>query len=71
VIPSVQYSHEDFREGGRKDDAWTPTLTLSWSPLKFLAFDAVASYTDSSSNIKGSSFDAVTTTVFARLFLNW
>ena len=71
IIPSVQYSHENFQEGGRKDNAWTPTLSVSWSPLKYLAFDAVASYTDSSSNISGSSFEAVTTTVFARLFVNW
>lgn len=71
VIPSVQFSHEEFMEGGRKDDAWTPTVTLSWSPLKYLAFDAVASYTDSSSNLSGSSFEVMTTTVFARLFMNW
>lgn len=72
IIPSVQYSHEDFIDaGGRRDNAWTPTLTVSWQPLDFLAVDAVGSYTDSDSTLAGSNFDALTGTVFLRLFYNW
>ena len=71
VIPSVQFSHEDFTDGQRNDQAWTPTYTMSWQPLDFLAFDAVASYTDSRSNQSENSFDALTGTLFARLFWNW
>lgn len=72
IIPSVQYSHEEFIDaGGRRDNAWTPTLTVSWQPLDYLAVDAVGSYTDSDSTIAGSNFDALTGTVFVRLFYNW
>lgn len=68
VIPSVQYSHEDFARIGRADDAWTPTLTASWQPLKWLAVDLVGSYTDSRSDTPGASFKAMTGTAFIRLF---
>ncbi len=72
IVPSVQYSHEDFTDaGGRRDNAWTPTLTVSWQPLEFLAVDAVGSYTDSDSTLAGSNFDALTGTLFVRLFYNW
>lgn len=71
VIPSVQYSHEHFSQAERRDNAWTPTLTLSWQPLGFLAVDAVASHTDSQSTLRNSSFDALTGTLFVRLFYNW
>lgn len=72
VIPSVQYTNEQFTDaGGRRDNAWTPTLTMSWQPLDYLAVDAVGSYTDSDSTIAGSNFDALTGTVFVRLFYNW
>lgn len=71
IIPSVQYTHEQFVGLVRRDNAWTPTLTLSWQPLDFLAVDAVGSYTDSDSTLQGSNFDALTGTVFVRLFYNW
>jgi hypothetical protein len=71
IIPSVQYSYEDFKKSTRTDKAWTPTLTTSWSPLSFFAVDAVASYTDSASNDAAAEFDAFTGTLFARLFWNW
>jgi hypothetical protein len=71
VIPSIQYSYEDFKKSGRTDKAWTPTLTTSWSPLTFFALDAVGSYTDSASNVGTAEFDAFTATLFARLFWNW
>lgn len=72
VIPSVQYAHEQFIDAaGRRDNAWTPTLTVSWQPLDFLAVDAVGSYTDSDSTLAGSNFDALTSTLFVRLFYNW
>ena len=71
VIPSIQYSHEQFIGQVRRDNAWTPTLTASWQPLKYFAVDAVGSYTDSDSSVKGSTFDALTGSVFLRLFYNW
>jgi len=71
VSPSVQYSYEDFKNSNRVDRAWTPTLSVSWQPLGFLGVDAVVSYTDSSSNVVASEFDALTGTLFARLFWNW
>ncbi|CAN5679072.1 hypothetical protein BH11VER1_BH11VER1_16340 [soil metagenome] len=70
IIPSVQYSRENFSDS-RQDNAWTPTLTASVQPLKWLAVDLVSSYTDSSSNALGSSFNAFTNTAFIRLFWNW
>lgn len=71
MIPSVQYSNEQFIGTVRRDNAWTPTLTMSWQPLDFLAVDAVGSYTDSDSTLTGSNFDALTGTLFVRLFFNW
>jgi hypothetical protein len=71
IIPSVQYSYEEFKNSEREDQAWTPTLTVSWTPLRFFAIDAVTSYTESTSNEDSSEFDAVTGTLFARLFWNW
>lgn len=71
MIPSVQYSHEQFFGTVRHDNAWTPTLTMSWQPLDYLAIDAVGSYTDSDSTLSGSNFDALTGTLFVRLFFNW
>lgn len=71
IIPSVQYSHEQFFGTVRRDNAWTPTLTVSWQPLDYLAVDAVGSYTDSDSTLTGSNFDALTGTLFLRLFFNW
>lgn len=71
IIPSVQYTHEQFIGVTRRDNAWTPTLTVSWQPLDFLAVDAVGSYTDSDSSLQGSNFDALTHTVFLRLFFDW
>lgn len=72
IIPSVQYTHEQFfGVQRRRDNAWTPTLTASWQPLDFLAFDAVGSYTDSDSTLRGASFKALTGTLFARIFFNW
>lgn len=71
VSPSVQYSYEDFKGSGRVDQAWTPTLSVSWQPLDFLGIDAVVSYTDSGSNVAASEFNALTGTLFARLFWKW
>ena len=70
ISPSVQYSRENFSDD-RHDSAWTPTLTASLQPLKWLAVDLVSSYTDSRSDAAGSSFDAFTNTAFIRLFWNW
>lgn len=71
ISPSLQYSHEDFKKSARTDDAWTPTISVSWGPLSFLAFDAVASYTDSESSNAAAEFEAFTSTLFARLFWKW
>lgn len=71
ITPSVQYSVEDFKESDREDTAWTPTLAVSWEPLKFFAIDAVGSYTDSDSSEEFARFDALTGTLFARLFWKW
>jgi hypothetical protein len=71
ISPSVQYSHEDFKKSERMDDAWTPTLAVSWGPLSFFAVDAVASYTDSQSSNAAAEFEAITGTLFARLFWKW
>lgn len=70
IIPSVQYARENFSDG-RHDNAWTPTLTASIQPLKWLAVDLVSSYTDSRSDAAGSSFDAFANTAFIRLFWDW
>jgi hypothetical protein len=71
ITPSVQYSHEEFKKSDRRDTAWTPTLAVSWEPLKFFAIDAVGSYTDSDSSEESARFDAITGTLFARLFWKW
>lgn len=68
VSPSVQFSLEDYAGGGRPDEAWTPTLALTFQPLGFLAVDAVGSYTDSRSDVEGASFTTWTGTLFVRLF---
>ena len=71
VIPSIQYSNEEFVDARRRDEAWTPTMTMSWQPFDFLAIDAITSYTDSQSSQENNSFDAFTGTLFARLFWSW
>lgn len=71
VIPSVQYTIEDFKSSSRQDDSWTPTMTVSWTPLDFLAIDAVVSYTDSRSTDDESEFNAWSETLFVRLFKRW
>jgi hypothetical protein len=68
VSPSVQYSHEEFEDSNRRDDAWTPTLSITYQPFKCLAVDAVGSYTDSRSNADGADFQAWAGTLFLRLF---
>jgi hypothetical protein len=71
LTPSVQYSYEVFKGSDRTDQAWTPTLSASWEPLKFFAMDAVVSYTDSTSDVATAEFEAVAGTLFARLFWKW
>ncbi len=69
--PSVQFSHEAVQGGSRRDNSWTPTASLTYQPLSFLAVDASVSYTDSQSNTQGDSFNALAGTVFVRLFWNF
>lgn len=71
ITPSIQYSIEQFIHVVRTDKIWTPTLTVSWQPLKYLAFDVIGSYTHSASTQEDSSYKVLSTTVFARLFFDW
>lgn len=71
VTPSMQYSIEQFIHVVRTDKIWTPTLTMTWQPLKYLAFDVIGSCTNSISNQDGSSYKVFSGTVFARLFFDW
>ena len=69
--PSVQFSTESNVGVRRFDNAWTPTLAVTFQPLSFLAVDLVGSYTDSASTLDGASFTALTGTAFLRLFYRW
>jgi len=71
LTPSVQYSIEQFIHVVRTDRIWTPTMTATWQPLKYLAFDVIGSYTNSKSTQDGSSYKAFIGTVYARLFFDW
>ena len=71
IIPSLQYSIEKFIHVVRTDKIWTPSLTVTWQPLKFLAFDVIGSYTKSASTQDDSSYRVFSGTVFARLFFDW
>ena len=71
LTPSVQYSIEQFIHVVRTDRIWTPTLTATWQPLKYLAFDVIGSYTNSMSTQDGSSYKVYTGSVYARLFFDW
>ena len=71
IIPSVQYSVEQFIHVVRTDKIWTPSLTVTWQPLKYFAFDVIASYTRSASSQENSSYKVFSGTVFARLFFDW
>ena len=68
LSPSVQFSHETVLGGSRRDNSWTPTASLTYQPLSFLAVDATVSYTDSRSNSQGDNFNALAGTIFVRLF---
>lgn len=71
LTPSVQYSVEQFVHVVRTDTIWTPTMTMTWQPLKHLALDVIGSYTKSSSTQDGSSYRVCSGTVYARLFFDW
>ncbi len=71
LTPSVQYSIEQFIHVVRTDKIWTPTMTVTWQPLKHLAFDVIGSYTKSASTQDDSSYKVYSATVFARLFFDW
>jgi hypothetical protein len=71
LTPSMQYSIEQFIHVVRTDKIWTPTMTITWQPLKHLAFDAIGSYTTSASTQNDSSYKVLSGTVFARLFFDW
>ncbi len=71
LTPSVQYSIEQFIHVVRTDTIWTPTMTVTWQPLKHLALDAIGSYTKSSSTQDDSSYKVCSGTVYARLFFDW
>ena len=71
LTPSMQYSIEQFIHVVRTDRIWTPTMTATWQPLKYLAFDVIGSYTNSISTQDGSSYKVYTGSVYARLFFDW
>ncbi|WP_395735677.1 hypothetical protein [Prosthecobacter sp.] len=71
LTPAVQYSMEQFIHLVRTDKIWTPSVTLSWQPLNYLAFDVVGSYTNSRSTQDGSSYKVASGMVFMRLFFDW
>jgi hypothetical protein len=71
LTPSMQYSIEQFIHVVRTDRIWTPTVTATWQPLKYLAFDVIGSYTNSISSQDGSSYKVFTGTLYARLFFDW
>lgn len=71
ISPSVQFSTESNIGVDRRDNAWTPTLSLTYQPCSFLAADLVGSYTDSDSTQSDSSFTALTGTFFVRAFFRW
>ncbi|WP_395743479.1 hypothetical protein [Prosthecobacter sp.] len=71
LIPSVQYSVEQFIHVVRTDRIWTPAVTMTWQPFKCLAFDVIGTYTRSASTQDDSSYKVFSTTIFARLFFDW
>lgn len=71
VSPSLQFSTESNVGIRRYDNAWTPTLAVTYQPLDFLAVDFVGSYTDSRSTLDGASFTAFSGTIFVRAFYRW
>lgn len=71
LTPSVQYSIEQFVHVGRTDTIWTPTMTVTWQPLKHLALDVIGSCTKSTSTQEDSSYRVCYGTVYARLFFDW
>lgn len=70
-VPSLQYSIEQFIHLVRTDKVWTPAMTVTWQPLKYLAFDLIGSYTNSRSTQDGSSYKVFTGSLYARLFFDW
>ena len=71
LTPSLQYYQEQFIGVDRKDNAWSPTMTVSWQPLKNLAFDVIGNYTDSKSTLEDSGYKVLNGTLFMRLFFDW
>ena len=71
LTPSVQYSIEQFIHVVRTDTICTPTMTVTWQPLKHLALDVIGSCTKSSSSQDESSYRVSSDTVYARLFFDW
>lgn len=71
ITPSLQYSVEQFIGIERTDKLWTPALTVSWLPLKYLAVDVNGSYTSSKSSVQDAGYQVFNGTVFMRLFFDW
>jgi len=71
LTPSMQYYYEQFIGVVRSDTAWSPTMTVSWQPLKHLAVDVIGNYTDSKSTLEDSSYKVLNGTLFLRLFFDW
>lgn len=71
LTPSMQYSVEQFIHIVRTDRIWTPAMTVTWQPLKYLAFDVIGSYTRSRSSQEDSSYRVFTGALYARVFFDW
>lgn len=71
LAPSVQYSVEQFIHIVRTDKVWTPAMTVTWQPLKCMAFDVIGSYTRSRSSQEDFSYKVLTGALYARVFFTW